>query len=350
MLLWTALVVWAGSFSSVLGWLGASVAVVFGLLKPAWSWARLAWQTLLWRPRETRQATLRRAALWLLPVLALLLPWPDRTVVRGVVWAPDQALVRSEVDGLIQTVHHADGDQVKPGDLLVTLDNPKLMAQRERLAALVTQAEQNQFTGMLTGSDKDAAQSGRAQDELLRLQAEVDHLDEQIAHLQVRALSAGRLVLPRQGDLPGHYLRRGDLLGHLLTDQPPTVRVAVREADAVPLRQHLQHVSVRLSSAQGDAPASGTLVRDAIGATRQLPSAALSDAHGGDIQTDPRDEHQLSTLRPVVLMDVRLDHATRAERLGERAWVRFDQGWSPPLAQFWRWARERANASFHPGR
>jgi hypothetical protein len=52
----------------------------------------------------------------------------------------------------------------------------------------------------------------------------------------------------------------------------------------------------------------------------------------------------------VVLMDVRLDEATGAERLGERAWVRFDQGWSPPLAQLWRWTRQRVDASFNPGR
>ncbi|CAH0347790.1 biotin/lipoyl-binding protein [Aquabacterium sp. CECT 9606] len=345
LLLWGALVAWAGSVSSLLGWLGGALALLFGLAKPAWSWARMAWQAVLWRPREQRASALRRAAWLLLPLLAMLLPWPDRLVVRGVVWAPDQALVRTEVDGLIQAVHHADGDAVKPGDVLVTLGNPKLLAQRERLAAQITQAEQDQFTGM--GMNQDAAQSGKAQDELQRLQAEVARLDEQIAHLQVRALSAGRLVLPNEQDLPGRYLHRGDLLGHLLTAQPTTVRVAVREADAVQLRQHLGGVSVRLSS-QGQRAEPGTLVRDAVGATRQLPSAALSEQQGGDIQTDPEDEHHLNTVRPIVLMDVRLDHAARAERLGERAWVRFDQGWAPPVAQWWRWARQRADASFNP--
>ncbi|MDI1260090.1 biotin/lipoyl-binding protein [Aquabacterium sp.] len=346
MLLWGTLVVWIGGVSSVLGWLGAALALLLGVIKPAWSWGRIAWQAVLWRPRQERAAALRRAALLLVPLLALLLPWPDRLVVRGVVWAPDQALVRTEVDGLIQAVHHADGDTVKPGDLLVTLHNAKLLAQRERLAAQVTQAEQDQFNGM--GIGQDAAQSGKAQDELQRLQAEVARLDEQIAHLHVRALSAGRLVLPNEHDLPGRYLRRGDLLGHVLTQHPLTVRVAVREADAVPLRQHLGKVSVRLSS-QGQRAEPGTLVRDAVGATRQLPSAALSEQQGGEIQTDPQDEHHLNTTRPIVLMDVRLDQAAPAERLGERAWVRFDQGWSPPVAQGWRWARQRVDATFHPG-
>ena len=346
MVLWGALVSWVGSVSSVLGVLGGVLALGLGLGKPAWRWGRMAWQAVLWRPGAARAHALRRAALLLLPLLALVLPWPDSIVARGVVWAPDQALVRTDVDGFIQAVGHADGDAVQVGDLLVTLSNPKLLAQRERLAAQVTQAEQDQFNGMVTG--KDAAQSGKAQDELQRLQAEVARLDDQIAHLQVRALSAGRLVLPFAHDLPGRYLHRGELLGHLLTPQPPTVRVAVREADAVQLRQHLGAVSVRLSD-RGRAPDAGTLVRDAVGATHQLPSAALSEAQGGDIQTDPHDEHHLNTALPVVLMDVQLPHAANAERLGERAWVRFEQGWSPPVAQLWRWARQRMALQFNPG-
>jgi putative peptide zinc metalloprotease protein len=340
LLLWGAMVMWIGGISSLLGLLSGALAAWHGLLRPAWSWGRMAWQAVLWRPRQDRTAALWRAALLLLPVAMLLLPWPDRIVARGVVWAPDQALVRTEVDGLIQTVHHADGDAVKAGDLLVTLDNPRLLAQRERLAAQMTEAEQTQILGM----DKDAAQSGKAQDELQRLQAELAHLDEQIAHLQVRALGVGQLVLPYEHDLPGRYLHRGDLLGHLLTQQPPTIRVAVRESDAVRLRQHLGPVSVQLSGQSSPA----TLLRDALGATHQLPSAALSDQQGGEIPTDPHDEHHLNTVRPVVMMDVRLSQAPRAERLGERAWVRFDQGWSPPVAQLWRWARTRVDTTFNP--
>jgi putative peptide zinc metalloprotease protein len=345
LLLWGALVSWIGGVSSLLGLAGGALAVSYGLLRPAWSWARMAWQAVLWRPRDERAATLWRVALLLIPVVAMLLPWPDSIVARGVVWAPDQALVRTEVEGFIQTVHHADGDAVHTGDLLVTLDNPRLLAERERVASQITQAEQNQILGM--SMDKDAAQSGKAQDELQSLQAELAHLDDQIEHLQVRALSAGQLVLPYQHDLPGRYLHRGDLLGHLLTRQPPTVRVAVREAEAVTLRQHLGDVSVRLSSL-GEVAHPGTLVRDALGATRQLPSPALSDTLGGDIQTDPSDEHHVNTVRAVVMMDVRLDHAPTANRLGERAWVRFDQGWSPPVAQLWRWARRRVDSGFNP--
>ncbi|RZI84758.1 MAG: biotin/lipoyl-binding protein [Rubrivivax sp.] len=349
LLLWAGLVMWIGGVSSVLGWVGGSLAVLHGVLRPAWAWGRMGWQAVLWSSGTQRQTALRRVAGLLLPLTALLLPWPDSIVARGVVWAPDQALVRTQVEGFIQTVHHADGDWVRPGDLLVSLDNPRLLAQRERLAAQITQAEQNQILGMGLISGRDAAQSGKAQDELQRLQSELARLDEQIGQLQVRALGEGRLVLPREHDLPGRYLHRGDLLGHLLTRQPPTIRVAVREGDAVTLRQHPGTVSVRLSSL-GSAPRPGTLVRDAVGATRQLPSAALSDRQGGDIQTDPQDEHQVNTVRPVVMMDVHMDQSASAERLGERAWVRFDQGWSPPLAQAWRWARWRLDGAFNPGR
>jgi putative peptide zinc metalloprotease protein len=352
LLLWSGLVLWVGGLSSVLGIVGGALALWHGLLRPAGSWGRMAWQAVLWQPRHERASALGRAALLFLPLVALLLPWPDSIVARGVVWAPDTALVRPEVEGFIDTVHHADGERVRAGELLVTLRNPRLLADRERLAAQITQAEQDQFMGMGIGHGNDAAKSGKAQDELQRLQAELSHLDTQLAHLQVRALSDGQLVLPFEHDLPGRYLHRGDLLGHLLTHQPTTIRVAVHESDAVRLRQRLDAtssggVSVQLASLGGAANAA-TWLRDAQGATRQLPSAALSDSQGGEIQTDPHDEHHLDTTRPVVMMDVRLAQAASAERLGERAWVRFDQGWSPPVMQLWRWTRTRVDHHFNP--
>ena len=64
-----------------------------------------------------------------------------------------------------------------------------------------------------------------------------------------------------------------------------------------------------------------------------LPSAALSQRHGGAIRTDPGDD--LKPLQPVVLLDVRLDAPVGdgRRRLGERAWVRLEAGYAPLAVQ-----------------
>jgi putative peptide zinc metalloprotease protein len=239
---------------------------------------------------------------------------------------------------------------VQAGEVLVTLRNPALLAERERIAAELAQAEQGAYASM--GSD--LGKAGMADEQVQRWQSERARMDERIAALQVRAHRSGRLVLSHTEDLPGRYLHRGDMLGHVLSGDTTTVRVAVPDQDIAPLRERTQAVSV--SGAQVDAfglPA--RLLRDSVGATHLLPSAALSADMGGQIQTDPQDEHHTKTLQPVVIMDVQLREALRedqapsslrSDRLGERVWVRFDQGWSPLPSQAWRWLQHRALVDF----
>ena len=353
-LLWAALTWWVGSLSAVLGWALGGITMWQLVIAPAVRWGRLGWQTLLWTPPGSprRMAGMRRAALAVgLPAVLVLMPWPDSTVVQGLVWAPDQALLRPEVDGQVVRVHAAEGATVRRGQLLVTLQNLKLMAERDKTRALLAQAEHNQFTHL--GSD--SGKAGQAGDEVQRLSARLARLDEQAAGLEVRALRDGQLVLPRAVDLPGRYLKRGTLIGHVMPpDEAPTVRVAVHEADAPGLRKGLRSVSVRPGDPRAQARAA-TLSRDSLGAVGTLPSAALSQDMGGDIITDPADTEHRRVLRPVVLMDVRLARAPTAAGtdglwLGARAWVRFDRGWRPLAWQGLRWLRLRLDQSFNPSR
>jgi putative peptide zinc metalloprotease protein len=351
LVLWSGMTWWLGNISGMLGWAMGALTIWMGVLAPGGRWLRLIWQAVLWSGAHQGGVRWRAACLLSLPLIVCL-PWPDRTVVQGVVWAPEEALVRPQADGVVQTVHAKDGDTVQAGALLVTLHNPRLYAQRERITSQLAQAEQGAFTFM--GSD--LSKAGQAGDQMQRWQAELHHVDEQIEALQVRAHRAGRLVLTRTEDLPGRYLRRGELLGHVLSDAPPTVRIAVQDQDVTTLRANTRAVSIagRMLDA-GSLPA--TLLRDSIAATHLLPNAALSTDMGGQIQTDPQDEHHTKTLRPVVLMDVQVAAQSAPQnastsinkgRLGERVWVRFDQGWSPLPSQAWRWVQRRALVDFNP--
>lgn len=347
LMVWFGMSWWLGSVAPQLAWAGMAATVWMSLCRPAWHAAREIWQSWLWVAEHEHGRRLRvaRRALVLLSLpLLMLLPWPDRVMVQGLVWPPEEALVRPSVDGFVQAVHLADGAQVHAGDLILTLRNPKLEAQRAQVQARLAQAEQGSF-GF---SGADIARAGQAGDEVVRWQAELARLDEQLAALTVRARHDGRLVLPHAADFDGHYVHRGDVLGHVLDDRPPTIRVAVAETEVARLQAAPREVTVKLSSP--DAPAMvAHRLRDSIAATRQLPSAALSQDMGGQVLTDPKDEQHLRALHPVVLMDVQLPQAPEGEpiaRIGERAWVRVDQGWTPPVLQAWRWVSRQALADF----
>jgi len=159
----------------------------------------------------------------------------------------------------------------------------------------------------------------------------------------------GRLALPEGRDLPGQHVARGRLVGRVLTDAPPTVRVAVPEAEAGDLRRLAGAVSVRLASSRGVQRAA-SLARDSGGAVAQLPSAALSVRHGGPVMTDPKDSQDLTPTQPVVLLDVVLAQASEAggARIGERAWVRFEAGRTPLALRIADTVRREVSQRFNP--
>jgi putative peptide zinc metalloprotease protein len=354
-LIWSGLCWWLGTHSSVMAAALAVLCAYTLAIKPVYRLASWAWTHTLMHEAHTVhwwQTTAGRGGLVLAALLlALLMPWPDRILVQGVVWAPEAALIRSDVDGVVTAVHARDGQKVKAGDLLLTLHNPQLQARRDQVAAQLAQAEQSQYTHLGRESDK----AGQADDDATRLSAELARLDEQLAQLQVRARQDGQLVWPHADDLAGLYARRGQLLGQVLGAALPSVKVAVAQADAPQWKQATQQVrtpgiSLRLR-APGSQPVQAELVRDALGATQQLPSPALSRDFGGDVPTDPKDDEHLRTIGAVVLMDIQAlaplaaDHAVR---LGERVWVRLDQGWAPPAWQWWRWVSRRVLLDLSP--
>ena len=176
--------------------------------------------------------------------------------------------------------------------------------------------------------------------------AELARSDERIAQLSVRAQVAGTLSMPRQADLLGAYARHGEVLGHVLAPGSLRVRAAVAEADAHLVRTRLDHAEVRLADAPQTVLAA-TLATDMPAATHQLPSAALADRGGGPLPTDPAEKDGLHSLQPVFLIDLSLPDRP-LQRVGGRAWVRFEHGSAPLAAQAWRRAGQLFLKYFDP--
>src|SRR5690606_198573 len=86
---------------------------------------------------------------------------------------------------------------------------------------------------------------------------------------------------------------------------------------------------------------------DQPAATRQLPSAALGDRHGGPVAVDPGDAEGLRTQSPVFLLDVVLP-GLRAAQVGGRAWVKLALPPEPLGLQAWRRLRQLRRREFNP--
>ncbi len=337
-----AIVGWIGSWSMVLGGLAAVVMLGTLLVMPVLGfWRRLLRLSL---PDAQRRRALRAAGALGIGVVLLVgvVPLPFSSRVQGVVWVPEQAQLRTGTDGFLVALEAAHGDRVEAGQLIARLDDPRLQADvakyRHQLAAL----DADLFQAML----RDPVKLRNVEEEMERVRSQLAHAETLQAALALRAGVGGQLVMPRQADMAGVFARRGTLLGHILTGDASTLRVAVEQDVAALVRDDTRGVSVRLAELPGEAfPA--RVLRAVPAATERLPSAALGDFAGGRLPVDPADTDHLRTPAPVFVIDLALD-GPALERAGGRAWVRFDHGWQPLAVQWGRQLKQLFLRHFNP--
>jgi putative peptide zinc metalloprotease protein len=246
------------------------------------------------------------------------------------VWLPERAHVRPETEGFIAELPVPDTARVQAGDILAVLENPDLLASREEQASRLGGLEANEYQLML----RDPLGAQNVAEQIAHTRAELERTDQRIAQLVVRANVAGALAMPGQADLPGAFLRQGEGLGYVLDRAALRVRAAVAEEDAYLVQSRTRRIEVRLAERPGMVlPA--TMAQDQPAASSTLPSPALGDRGGGAIPTDPGDREGRQTLAPVFLVDVAPADA-ELERVGGRAWVRFDHGFEPLAMQILR--------------
>jgi putative peptide zinc metalloprotease protein len=350
-------------------WAGVAVSVLLAwglVLQPALRGLRVLGGLHLEPERAGRS---RRRVLAALAAVALLLavPVPDVSVVRGVVWLPDDAMVRAQAPGFVDEVLARDGQPVRAGDVLLRLSNPALQAEaidaEARLAALEVELHQ--------AYAEDSARAQRVGQEIDAATAARERIAGRVEHLVLRAPADGRLSLPHAQDLPGRHLAQGAVVGTLLRRAPPgapasasasapagapagqwQVLVAMQAEQAteqVAQREGAIAVDLGLPGSPGVA---ATLQRDARAAGRQLPSAALADRFGGPIVTDPADTQGLTAARDVVLLTLSVPAPPGVERppVGKRVWVRFDHGYRALGALLARRAQQSVLVHFAPWR
>jgi putative peptide zinc metalloprotease protein len=245
-----------------------------------------------------------------------------------VVWPPDNAQLRAETSGFVERLALEQGGHAQPGQVLAQLADPVLVATHERVQAERTGLLAQQYGALLS----EPARAAAVAEDLARNEAELARVEEQLAQLEVRARLPGQVVWSRPQDLPGSYLQRGAMLGHVLSSGPAHVRVALLEDDYLRTRGQVRAVEVRLADDPWTAHA-GRLAAAAPGATMDLPAAALGDRHGGPIPVEPNDSKGLRARVPVFLLDAAVP-ALQASAIGGRAWVKLELP-PQPLALQW---------------
>jgi putative peptide zinc metalloprotease protein len=267
--------------------------------------------------------------------LVFAVPVPYATMAEGIVWIGDRSTVRAHADGIVGSVDVTSGRKVGANTLLVRMEDPILAANNDVLESQLGELQLRLEAVKLN----DIVQGNLLREQIRHTGGQLDANRRQLADLKVAADTAGQFLIADEQNLPGRFVRRGDVIGYLLGEDEPIIRVVVPQADADLVRRRTGRVTVRLAEhADRDLPA--TILREVPAALDEIPHLALATVGGGPIVLDPARPDRPRPLDPPYQFDLRVAGADLPARLGARAHVRFDHGSEPIAARIARGVRQ----------
>lgn len=286
------------------------------------------------RRRRNRALAVTGSAVVALLLLLFALPFPVWTRTEGVLWVPEQSVVRAGADGFVLKVEASPGAQVGNGVTLFRLEDPLLEPQERILVARLTELD-SQLRNMQV---QDRVQAQIVKEEISYTEKELARVRERLSGLTVTAPSAGRFVVPEPADMPARFVRKGEQLGFVAPRDRRLVRVVVEQDDVDLVRSHTNAIKVRLAEKVPEVlPAS--VLREVPAASGELPSLALSERGGGRIALDPRQTERPTALNPVFHFELNMPPSQDELHIGGRVHVLFEHDAEPLGNQAWRGLR-----------
>jgi putative peptide zinc metalloprotease protein len=269
-------------------------------------------------------------------IVLFLIPAPFYTTTEGVIWLPENAVVRAGTDGFLRALLVEPGKIVAAGEALVESEEPAFKAELEILRARVAELE----TRLATERFADRGRAEITTTELGQARAELATATGRAERLIVRSHSDGAFAVMKPQDLPGRFLREGQQIGYVLPPGSRMVRATIRQDDIDLVRYRLRSTVVKLAE-RLDATLPAEIIREVPAGRDDLPSKALGGTGGGALAVDPGDPQGTKTLQRVFQVDIVLpENAAAAAAFGSRAYVRFNHDWEPAGLQIWRRMRQ----------
>jgi len=284
---------------------------------------------------RARAMILTTTCVSLLAGFIFITPFPYATRAEGVVWPPEDSLVRVGIHGFCRKILVKPGEWVKRGQPLLVSEDPLLSTEKRILEQRLKELKARYLALRYTERSKAMA----IKEELIAVQKELNRVLELESQLIVRSPTEGQLILPRSEDMQDRFLQRGELVGYVVNLPMNTVRVVVPQDSIGLVKERTVRIQVRLAGSLEEI-SEASVLREVPAATERLPSVALGFAGGGEVPIDPRDEEGTKTFESVFQLDLVLSDPKNMRYIGERVFVRFDHGEVPLAKQWYRTLRQ----------
>ena len=325
----------AGKFFFI-GVMLALLAVCMMVVLPL---AKLIW-FLLANPRVHRGGVraYSGAVMALLVVLAgvFMLPLPLNTYADGVIWVSEDAEITVGESGFVDLIPHVSGGRVEAGELLLQLSNRQLEMElgaiNARRKALLARHAADRVV--------DRARAQLTAIELNHNQARIDELKARLSALTLNVQVPGALLVGNTADMPGSFVRKGEVLGFVVSDTSVRIRTLVEQVDAGLVRDRLQGVRVLMADNLNQ-EYEARLTRQVPAASDRLPSPVLSTQGGGQVVLKPDTSNgEPRAMNTLFHIELTFSQLPGHPRVGQRVHVKFLLGYEPAGYQVLRRARQ----------
>ncbi len=270
------------------------------------------------------------------------IPVPSSTLTEGVVWSPDEIQLKAEQDGFVGPLAIKNNQLVEEGETIIQLIDPFLETE-----VRVAQARVNELKRQYRGERVDNyAQARITQNELRTAQSELRHIQDKKNSMTVKSFKAGRLYIPNNEDLPGKFVRQGELLGFILDKRQSTIRMAVTQNNIGQIRNNIEGIKIRFAS-DIHTEYTGKIIRQSPEGTNILPSLALSIQGGGKIIVERGGQDQMKTRQKIFIIDLLFNPQDQDIKLGTRAYIKISHGSEPVIEQVYRRVRQAFLSQFN---
>lgn len=255
-------------------------------------------------------------------------PVPLWTSAQGVIWLPEQAQLRAGTNGFVSKVLVQSGVNVEKNQALIKFEDPFLKYELDQLLE-----QRNEIRIRLNALWNNRVKAEIIKHGLKVLDLKIAQFYERRDKLVIYSKESGRFVMPNYQDMPGRYIRQGELLGYVVNHETTVVRAVVLQEDVGLIREYIDNIVVQLVDHPGETIQAKIKSVTPAG-SEQLPSMALGSAGGGDILVVQGDKAGVTAIKKVFQFELSLPDNPAVEYMGSRVYVRFGHG-AEPLAEQW---------------
>jgi len=269
---------------------------------------------LLMRSRRSRLVMVGGGAVLGVVLLMFVLPMPLWTTTQGVVWLPEQSMIRAGIDCEVVEV-------LAPVEQLVTKDAPLLRGVDPFLETEfeVYQAQLAELYARYNALPlHERVKRKMMLEEIELVRGDQHQTEEKLEKLLIRSPALGNFVLIDARNLSGRFVKKGELLGYIVSEHRPVIRAVVSQADIGLVRERVTGVEVRLTEKPAES-LKAVIERIVPAADLNLPSAALGTAGGGVVPVDPTDPDRLRALESHFQLDLSLPEKVKDPHIGGAA-------------------------------